>query len=635
MEEKKFDLNSIIGFILLGLIMLWYFYMNPAIPENVTPAAEEIVKDTINKSSDTATFSSSTAKSTTQLTDSVNIAKNQSKLGAFAYTLSLPSATEKTTVLENDLVKLTIANKGGQIVEAELKKFKTHDSLPLYLIKDSNALFNLNFTTADNRVLNSKDLFFEPTFTKNADSQVLSMKLKISEDKFIEYRYEMKDADYMVDFAIKSVGINEMINTAQEVNLTWNLKSISQEKSVKYENQYSTLRWLHDETESDKFNSMSDDEEIINNVNWIAYKQQFFSSILITDTPFKSAKLGVLNLVKDEQIDTLFTKQYSTSIPLEIKNGEMNYAMNWYYGPSDYKILTSYEDKNLAGVINLGWGIFGWLNKYLFLPVFNLLSGIISNFGWVIILMTIVVRILMSPLVYKSYLSSAKMKVLKPEMEELNTRLPGKENAMKRQQEMMQIYNKAGVNPMAGCMPALLQMPIFFALFQFFPAMIALRQEGFLWADDLSSYDSVYKLPFYIPFYGDHVSLFPILASIAIFFYMKMTQSQQMGMQQPTQEGMPDMQQMMKIMMYISPIMMLFFFNMYGSGLSLYYFVSNLLTIGIMLVIKYFIIDEEKIHAQIQENKKKPLKVSKFRQKLGEAMKQAQEQQEKKKTKKK
>ncbi len=632
MEEKKFDLNSLIGFLLLGLIMLWYFYTNQPTPETQTPQQEKAVQNTNQKSDDTT--KSSSEVTTLQPTDSTAIAKNLSKLGAFSYAASLPSAKENTTVLENELVKLTIANKGGQIIEAQLKKFRTHDSLPLFLVKDNNALFNLNFTTADNRVLNTKDLFFEPSITKNTDSQILSMKLKINEDKFIEYRYEIKTNDYMVDFAIKSIGINEMINTAQEVKLTWDLKSRSQEKSKKYENQYSTLRWLHNGEEFDKFNAMSDDEETVDNVNWIAYKQQFFSSILITETPFKNAKLGVTNLIKDDQIDTLFTKQYSTSIPLEIKNGEMNYAMNWYYGPSDYHILTSYEGKNLDNVINLGWGIFGWLNKYLFLNVFYGLSKIMSNFGWIIILMTIVVRIFMSPLVYKSYLSSAKMKVLKPEMEELNARLPGKENSMKRQQEMMQIYNKAGVNPMAGCMPALLQMPIFFALFQFFPAMIALRQEGFLWADDLSSYDSIYKLPFYIPFYGDHVSLFPILASVAIFFYMKMTQSQQMGMQQPAQEGMPDMQQMMKIMMYLSPIMMLFFFNMYGSGLSLYYFVSNLLTIAIMLVIKHFIVDEEKIHAQIQENKKKPQKVSKFRQKLGDAMKQAQEQQASKAKKK-
>ncbi|MBS3992263.1 MAG: membrane protein insertase YidC [Bacteroidetes bacterium] len=631
MEEKKFDFNSLIGFILLGLIMVWYFYMNQPTPEQLQEQQkqEEIVKQQKNETTDTV-IDVAESEPINQITDSIAIAKAQSKLGAFSYAASLPSATDATSTLENELVKLVISNKGGQIIEAELKNFRTHDSLPLYLIKDNNALFNLNFTTADNRVLNSKDLFFEPTLTKIGDNQVLSMKLKISEEKYLEYRYEMKPNDYMVDFSIKTVGVEEMINTAQEVKLSWDLKSFSQEKSVKYENQYSTLRWLHNGDEFDKINAMSDDEETVENLNWVSYKQQFFSSILITETPFKNAKLGVVNLVKDEQVDTVFTKQYSALIPLEIKNGEMNYAMNWYYGPSDYKILTSYEDKNLADVINLGWGIFGWLNKFLFLPVFNFLSSFISNFGWVIILMTIVVRILMSPLVYKSYLSSAKMKVLKPEMEELNSRLPGKENSMKRQQEMMQIYNKAGVNPMAGCMPALLQMPIFFALFQFFPAMIALRQEGFLWADDLSSYDSVFKLPFYIPFYGDHVSLFPILASIAIFFYMKMSQSQQMGMQQPTQEGMPDMQQMMKIMMYISPVMMLFFFNMYGSGLSLYYFISNLLTIGIMYVIREFIIDEDKIHAQIQENKKKPQKVSKFRQKLDEAMKQAQEQQAKK-----
>jgi len=227
------------------------------------------------------------------------------------------------------------------------------------------------------------------------------------------------------------------------------------------------------------------------------------------------------------------------------------------------------------------------------------------------------------------------MKVLRPEMEAINKKLPGKDNAMKRQQETMALQRKAGVSPLSGCIPALLQMPVFFALFRFFPANIDIRQQGFLWADDLSAYDSVYKLPFDIPFYGDHVSLFPILASIAIFFYMRMSQSQQMNMQQPTQEGMPDMQNMMKMMMYFSPIMMLIFFNRYASGLSLYYFISNLLTITIMLVIKNFIIDEKKILVQIEENKKKtPKKESKFRQRLNSAMKQAQDQQAQKNKKK-
>jgi len=223
------------------------------------------------------------------------------------------------------------------------------------------------------------------------------------------------------------------------------------------------------------------------------------------------------------------------------------------------------------------------------------------------------------------------MKVLKPEMEEINKRLPGKENAMKRQQETMAVQSKAGVSPLSGCIPALLQMPVFFALFRFFPSNIDLRQKGFLWADDLSSYDSVFELPFHIPMYGSHISLFPILASVAIFFYMRMSQSQQMGMQQPAQEGMPDMQKMMKMMMYLSPVMMLIFFNMYASSLSLYYFVSNLLTITIMLVIKHYIIDEEKIHAKIEENKKKPKKEGKFRKRINDAMKQAQEQQAKQK----
>ncbi|RUA07241.1 MAG: membrane protein insertase YidC, partial [Flavobacteriia bacterium] len=367
-------------------------------------------------------------------------------------------------------------------------------------------------------------------------------------------------------------------------------------------------------------------------VNWVAYKQQFFTSILLTDKPFDKAKLKSQNLVNDPFVDTVFTKQFESSFLLKAENGEINYPMNIYYGPTDYKILSKYKDRNLDRIISLGWGIFRWINKFVFIPVFNFLSSFISNYGIVIILMTIVVRIFMSPFVYKSYLSSAKMKVLRPEIEEINEKYKGKENAMKRQQETMALQRKAGVNPLSGCIPALFQMPVFLALFRFFPSNIALRQQGFLWADDLSAYDEVIKLPFKIPFYGDHVSLFPILASIAIFIYMQMTQSQQMNMQQPQQEGMPDMQKMMKMMLYISPLMMLFFFNSYASSLSLYYFISNLLTIGIMLVIKNYIIDEQKIHAQIQENKKRPeKKKSAFRQRLDEAMKQAQEQQEKKK----
>jgi len=641
MEEKKFDLNSLIGFVLLGAIMLWYFYTNQPTPEEIAKQKTEQVQDSIQNAQssvikDTTTFTAE-EKIIAQPGDSLAYSIAQNKLGVFAYSASLPSAKAQETILENELVRIKVSNQGGQITEVLLKNFETYDKSPLYIIKDQNASFNISFATQDNRNLQTKDLFFEPSFSNNGDNQVLSMKLKIASDKYLEYKYELKPNDYMMDFVIHSQGIGNAINTSQNINLDWELKSFRTEKSTKYENQYTDLRYLHDGDEFEYMNAMSkESEDTPKNVNWLAFKQQFFTSILLTDEPFANAKLVSENLVEDEFIDTVFTKKYYASIPLVAKNGELDYTMNMYYGPVDYDILKNYEGKSLDRIVSLGWGIFRWINKFVFIPVFSFLSSFIGNYGIVIILMTLVVRIIMSPVVYKSYLSSAKMKVLRPEMQEINDKYKGKENAMKRQQETMAIQRKAGVSPLSGCIPALIQMPVFFALFRFFPANIDIRQKGFLWADDLSAYDEVLKLPFNIPFYGAHVSLFPILASVAIFFYMQMTQSQQMNMQQPQQEGMPDMAKMMKMMMWLSPIMMLVFFNSYSSSLSLYYFISNLLTIVIMLVIKHYIIDEDKIHAQIQENKKRPeKKKSAFRQRLDDAMKQAQVQQEVKKKQKK
>ena len=636
MEEKKFDINSLIGFVLLGAIMMWYFYTNQPTPEELAKQKTERIQDSIQSTQDQVQnnkIQEEPVITTFEVKDSISLLNAQSQLGAFSYSATLPSAKPNETILESDLFIIKVANKGGQITEVELKKFKTYDQKPLYLIKDNNALFNISFATTDNRTLNTKDLYFEPTLTTNGENTVLSMKLKVSNDRFLEYRYEIKPDNYMLDFAIKSQGMDNAINTSQSLNLDWDLKAYRQEKSLQSENMYTYYYYKADDDVSYLTN---DDEETEINVNWVAYKQHFFSSILKTDTPFSSAKFISKNLVVDEDIDTVFTKQFSVNAPLDMKNGELNYAMNWYFGPTNYRILNKYKGTDLSEVADLGWGIFGWINKIVFVPVFSFLSSFIGNYGLIIILMTIVVRIIMSPVVYKSYLSSAKMKVLRPEMNEINEKYKGKENAMKRQQETMALQRKAGVNPLSGCIPALIQMPVFFALFRFFPSSIELRQKGFLWASDLSSYDTIAKLPFKIPFYGDHVSLFPILASVAIFFYMQMTQSQQMNMQQPTQEGMPDMGKMMKMMMWFSPIMMLFFFNNFASSLSLYYFISNLLTIVIMLVIKHYIIDEDKIHAQIQENKAKPeKKKSKFRQRIDDAMKQAQVQQETQKRKKK
>jgi len=634
MEQKKFDFNSLIGFVLLAGLMLVYMYINQPTPEELEKKRTEQIQDSIQKIEQLTTkdiVKPETGITTIEPTDSIALVNAKSQLGAFSYSATLPSAKTNETVIENDLLTIKVSNKGGQITEVQLKKFKTYDKKPLYLIKDNNALFNINFTTADNRTLNTKDLFFEPTLTQNGENQVLSMKLKVSNSQFLEYRYEIKPNEYMLDFSIKSKDMGNAINTSQALNLDWDLKAFRQEKSISTENTYSFFYYKSE----DDVNYIRDGEENEKDIDWVAFKQHFFTSILKTDTPFNASQLTSVNLVEDEKIDTVFTKQFSLKTPLAMKNGELNYAMNWYFGPTDYKVFKKYEGTDIKEVADLGWGIFGWINKIIFIPVFAFLSAYISNYGLVIILMTIVVRIIMSPAVYKSYLSSAKMKVLRPEMEAINDKYKGKENAMKRQQETMALQRKAGVSPLSGCIPALIQMPVFFALFRFFPSAIDLRQKGFLWANDLSSYDMVAKLPFDIPFYGGHISLFPILASVAIFFYMRMSQSQQMNMQQPTQEGMPDMQKMMKMMMYFSPVMMLFFFNQYASSLSLYYFVSNLLTIVIMLVIKNFIIDEDKIHAQIQENKAKPeKKKSKFRQRLDDAMKQAQDQQAQQKKKK-
>ena len=622
MEEKKFDVNSFIGMILIGGILLWWMYSTkPEVDPNATTNTEQVTESTKADTSSTANFSP------TIESDSLKNANLQNQLGAFAS--SVINGTEGTTTLENDVLLLKINNKGGQIIEALIKGYQTYDSLPLYMIKDNNASFNINFGTTDNRILNTKDLFFEPTFTNNGSSQVLSMKLKVSDNQFLEYRYEMTN-DFMVNFAVRSQGLSNVINSSNPVNLDWSLKGYRHEKSLRTENTMYSYYYYKSDNEVDYL--ALEDTDVVNDIDWVSYKQHFFSSILLSDTPFNNATIASVDLVKDEAIDSVFTKQYSLKTPLALSNGELNYDMKWYYGPSDYKKLSKYEGTDLNETADLGWGIFGTINRWIFIPIFGMLEGFMGNYGLIIILLTIVVRIIMSPLVYKSYVSSAKMKVIRPELNELNKKYPGKENAMKRQQETMAIQRKAGVSMLSGCIPALLQMPVFFALFKFFPSNIALRGESFLWANDLSSYDTVINLPFSIPFYGDHVSLFPILASIAIFFYMKMNQSQQASMQAPAQEGMPDMGKMMKYMIYFSPIMMLFFFNNYASSLSLYYFVSNLLTITIMLVIKNYVIDEDKIHAQIEENKKKPEKQkSKFRQRLDGAMKQAQEQQGKKK----
>ena len=625
MEEKKFDLNSIIGFVLIFGILLFMLWQNQPTPEEL--AAEERAKQAqieANKKAEVKndTFVTTTDDySNTAAFDSLRLEGLKNKLGAFAYASTLPSATDHETLVETDLLQLKFSNKGGYLSEVKLKKFVDHDSLPIYIIKDGNAVFNISFSTTDNRNLNTQDLYFEPTVSKNGENTIVSMKLKVSESKFLEYRYELKPDDYMFGFHVRSQGLNDVINSSQEVNLDWTIKTYRYAKSISYENRYTELIFEYDGGKDDYLGQGKTTDDTAKDVTWIANKQHFFTSILLADQPFKTGYFKSENLVQDEDIDTIFTKAFASKLPLVLEGGELNKSMDLYYGPSDYKILNAYG-RNLDEVLPLGWGIFGWINRYLFIPLFGFL-GSFMPYGIAIVVMTILIKLCLSFVQYKQFLSQAKLKIIKPEMDAIREKY--KDNKLKIQQETMALQSRAGASPLAGCIPALIQLPVFYALFQFFPSAFDIRQKSFLWADDLSSYDTILDLPFKIPFYGDHVSLFPILASIAIFFYMKMTTGQQMATQ-PTQEGMPDMAKMMKYMIYLSPIMMLFFFNNYASGLSLYYFISNLISIGIMIVIKNFILDEDKIHAQIQVNKAKPKKESKFQKKMKEMMEQAEEQ---------
>ncbi len=624
MEEKKFDKNSLIGFLIIGAILIWMLYMNKNEEAKDEVTTEDIADETTNVQDTTTTKQITPAEiNTASATDSVAVEGLKNRLGSFAYSGTLPSATDNVTTIENDVLTLKVSNKGGYVIEAKLKDHTTYTGEHVYLIKDGNNDFNLQFT-AENRLLNTRDLYFEPSVTKSGENKVLTMRLKAGADSFIEYRYELKPTDYMLDFSIKSQGLNGVMDTSSPIYLDWSLKGYRHAKSISYENRYSRLTYEHDDEDYSKLDPTGEDAEVEKGVNWMNFRQHFFSSMLLTDTPFKEVSFSSLDYVLDEEVDTVFTKQYGAKILIEPKGGALAENMNMYYGPTDYKIFNDY-DRNLDEAMPLGWGIFGMINKYVVIPLFGLLSGFLPA-GIAIIMLTVLIKLALSPVQYKQYLSQAKMKVLKPEIDEIKKKHEG--NSMKIQQETMKLQNIAGASPLKGCLPAILQIPVFYALFTFFPTAFALRQKGFLWAEDLSSYDTIAELPFHIPFYGDHVSLFPILASIAIGAYMIMSTGQSMQAQQ--QPGMPNM----KFLMYLSPLFMLVFFNNYASGLSLYYLTSNLITIGIMLVIKNYIIDEDKIHAQIQVNKKKPKKQNRFQRKMADMMEQAEEQKKAQKKKK-
>lgn len=602
MEEKKIDPYQLIGFVLIALIMTWML-MNQQPVEEALETSEVATPERIEDTS-------------TSVTDSLIQLQQIANYGSFAQLVQPKEEGEVT--IENEVLHFVFSTKGGQMVKAHLKGYTNYLKEPLNLV-DNNQRLNFKFSTLDGRTLNTEDLYFSSEIQTQNNLQILVLKAALSENQWIAFRYTLRPSDFMIDFAIQSQGMQTIINQNIIQELSWDLTAFRNSRSIEYENRYTELTYGYEGEKVNELSITGDDEETVEDLQWIGYKQHFFNSILIPANSISSVAVTSENIEASEEEEQKYTKQYSSIIPLK-SNGELAHSFQWYFGPSEYNTLAQYElgiEKN----INFGWGIFGWINKSIFIPLFGFLSSFLP-FGISIIIMTIIVRLAMSPVTYKSYVSQIKMKVLKPEVDEITKK--HKDDAVKRQQETMALYTKAGANPMSGCLPALLQLPVFYALFSFFPVAFALRQKSFLWADDLSSYDSIYELPFNIPFYGDHISLFPILASIAIFFYTMMTAGQQQAPQQP---GMPNM----KVIMYLMPLMMLFFFNNYASGLSLYYFVSNLLTIILMLVIKNFVVSEDKIFAKIEENKKKPKKAGGFTARLQKAMEEAEKQQRKNK----
>ena len=589
MEQNKFDPLQFIGFLLISAILMFWFYDNQSsmIENQQLSEAETLVDETYANSNKTE-----------------NSISNNLKIDQ--------KFEEEIISLENENILFEISTGGAEIKKILLKNFSNYDEEPLYLVDNNKSIFSYDIPIGRNSVINSADLNYTYQVIKPGSEIILSG--IIDEQKSLDLTFKLDKDSSIVDFLIKLNDSNRS-NNYESVQLIWGRDSFRNSKSIDYENRYTSLAYGFEEKKDSYLSVGGSTNKNINSVNWISFREHFFSSILILKNQVNDVFISSEDLAGNVTLDNKFTKRFLANVPLNLDSDD-SLGFSMYFGPTDYETLKVYN-LNLENSVQIGWGIFGWLNRFIFFPLFSFLTSYFS-YGLSIILMTIIVKVAIAPLTYKSYESQVKMRVLKPELEVINEKY--KDDPMKKQQETMNLYTRSGANPMSGCLPALLQMPIFFALFVFFPAAFSLRGKSFLWADDLSSYDSILDFGFSIPLYGDHISLFPILASIAIFFYTKMTTGQQM--MPASQTGGVNM----KVIMYMMPVMMLFFFNNYASGLSLYYFISNILTIVLMLVIKNFIIDDTKILTQIEENKKKPLKVGGFRARLQKALEEAEKQ---------
>ena len=558
------------------------------------------------------------------------------------YLAAARDGEEREFVVENDVMAVTFSTRGGQICDVLLKDYTKYAprgerNIPVSLMDPATARFDLSFFVKNglnNVKVNTMEYVFTPSAVETtADgARAVRMRLPISETAALEYEYLIYDTkaparDYLVDFDVRLVNMAAEMANQTSIGIDWSNTSYQNERGFKNENMYTTVAYRFPGESSIEELSMSDEErskEITTSVNWVAFKQHYFSSVFIAPQNLSYADVGFTTA----QPGSGYIKDFSARMTVPYTAQTTGYDFAFYFGPNEYSILKKVGDTDagdgdlyLERLIPLGWGIFGWINRWCVIPVFDFLRNYIPSFGIIILILAVLVRLVISPLTYKSYVSMAKMRLIKPQVDELAKKYPKQEDAMKRQQATMELYKKAGINPMGGCIPMLIQMPILIAMFRFFPASIELRGQSFLWAGDLSSYDSVLNLPFSIPFYGDHVSLFALLMALSTFGYSYYSYQQ-------TASSQPQMAGMKFMMLYLMPLMLLFWFNDYSSGLCYYYLLSNLLTIGQTLIIRRMV-DDTKIQAIMQANaaRKSNGRKSKFQQRYEELLRQQEAQQ--------
>ena len=630
------DKKSIIGIAVVAVLFLGFAYMNTKEQEKYQQemARWQAYQDSLAAA---AAVTAPAAGEAVAAADSVAAAAvRERQVEALGATLAAAREAEaEEFTVENDVMAVRFSTRGGQVTGVTLKDYKRYaprgeEGRPVEMMDPATARFGMTFYVKNglrNVDVNTLDYVFEaePVAEGPEGEQVVVMRLPVSGDASLEYRYTIYDTasperDYLVGFDVRLVNMaREMANQTQ-IQIDWSNTSYQNEKGFKNENMYTTVAYRFPGEKSVEELGMSEEEkskEVTSSLNWVAFKQQFFSSVFIAPENVSYADLGF----STAHPGSGYVKDFTARMTVPYTPQTEGYDFAFYFGPNKYSILKKVslsegDDLHMERLIPLGWGIFGWVNRWCVIPVFDFLRNYIPSFGIVILILAVLIRLVISPLTYKSYVSMAKMRLIKPQVDELAKKYPKQEDAMKRQQATMELYKKAGINPMGGCIPLLIQMPILIAVFRFFPASIELRDQSFLWADDLSSYDSVLNLPFSIPFYGDHVSLFALLMALSMFVYSYYNYQQ-------TASAQPQMAGMKFMMVYMMPVMLLLWFNSYASGLCYYYLLSNLLTIGQTLVIRRMV-DDSKIQAIMQANaaRKSKGRKSKFQQRYEELMRQ-------------